>query len=248
MTKSYPVVLYQVRENGNSGYSVFVPDFPGCISAGSTMQDALENTREALDLHLQALIEGGETIAEPSTVDQVREKSDPEAIYGVVDVQLSEIQEKALARKSTRINVTFPGDLLHEIDDYCEQNGLARSRFFQLLAERFLRKTIITDEFERTESVLRGTRTALPKGPIERQPGWDKIRSAFESALRVPYCEVADLFAQRDSMANSPPEARSQMLFNFFLLNAVWALESSWFSERIRREDPNRTPALDPTK
>ena len=99
MTKKYPIILYPVEENGASSYSVLIPDFPGCVSHGDSEQDALENARAALDLHVQALIESGQTIAEPSTVDQVKDESEPGAIYALVELPLSEVREMALARK-----------------------------------------------------------------------------------------------------------------------------------------------------
>src|SRR5260370_15700214 len=155
MTKKYPIILYPVEENGATSYSVLIPDFPGCVSHGESEQDALENARAALDLHVQALIEGGQTVAEPSTVDQVKDKSEPGAIYGLVELPLSEVREKALARKSTRINITFPAELLNEIDEYCEKSGVARSRLFQQLAERFLRDVGRTGYSEHFSTTLR---------------------------------------------------------------------------------------------
>lgn len=246
MTKSYPVVLYAVQENGSSSYSALAPDFPGCISSGPSLQEALKNMRQALDLHLQALIESGETVPEPSTVDEVRKGNDAEAIYGVIDLPLSEIQEKALARKSTRINVTFPGDLLHDIDEYCEQNGLARSRFFQLLAERFLTNTPNLKDYQQPQNTHRGERTPLDKESADTIAQWQKLRPHFET-LCVPSAKLIDALRQRDVIASSPAESPSPMLFAFYLINAFWALESWWLPEKTRT-DPSKTPTLDPSR
>jgi len=35
------------------GYTVYVPSLPGCISEGDTLEEALENIREAIDLYLE---------------------------------------------------------------------------------------------------------------------------------------------------------------------------------------------------
>ncbi|HCU21742.1 MAG TPA: HicB family protein [Candidatus Atribacteria bacterium] len=35
------------------GYTAFVPSLPGCISEGDTLEEALENIREAIDLYLE---------------------------------------------------------------------------------------------------------------------------------------------------------------------------------------------------
>jgi predicted RNase H-like HicB family nuclease len=35
------------------GYTVYVPSLPGCISEGDSLEEALENIREAIDLYLE---------------------------------------------------------------------------------------------------------------------------------------------------------------------------------------------------
>ena len=43
-----------VLESSNEGgYTVYVPSLPGCISEGETVQDALANIREAIELYLE---------------------------------------------------------------------------------------------------------------------------------------------------------------------------------------------------
>ena len=56
--RTYTVLLYKNRET--KGYSVIVPELPGCFSAGDSFEEALENTREAIELHLEGLREAGE--------------------------------------------------------------------------------------------------------------------------------------------------------------------------------------------
>ena len=47
-----------------------VPDLPGCFSGGDTLDDALENAREAIALHVEGLLSDGEPVPPPaSTVD-----------------------------------------------------------------------------------------------------------------------------------------------------------------------------------
>ncbi len=43
-----------VLESSNEGgYTVYVPSLPGCISEGETVEDALTNIREAIELYLE---------------------------------------------------------------------------------------------------------------------------------------------------------------------------------------------------
>lgn len=51
-------------------FGVVVPDLPGCFSAGDTLDDAIDNAREAIDLWLGAVIEDGGEIPLPLPVSQ----------------------------------------------------------------------------------------------------------------------------------------------------------------------------------
>ena len=44
------------------GYTVEVPSLPGCISEGDTIEEALANIREAIDLHIKGMMAHGEPI------------------------------------------------------------------------------------------------------------------------------------------------------------------------------------------
>ncbi len=48
-------IVYQVvfQEELEGGYSVWVPDLPGCASQGETLEEALENIKEAIELYLE---------------------------------------------------------------------------------------------------------------------------------------------------------------------------------------------------
>lgn len=41
-----------LEPNADSGYTVFVPTLPGCISEGENKEEALKNIREAIELYL----------------------------------------------------------------------------------------------------------------------------------------------------------------------------------------------------
>ena len=46
-----------VIEKANNNYSVYSPDLPGCIATGATREDAEQNMYEAIEMHIQGLIE-----------------------------------------------------------------------------------------------------------------------------------------------------------------------------------------------
>ncbi len=48
----------------DEGYWVEVPSLPGCYSQGDTREEALINIKEAIELHIESLIEAGDFIPE----------------------------------------------------------------------------------------------------------------------------------------------------------------------------------------
>ena len=50
--KSYQIDLIEEKEGG---YTVLVPELPGCVSFGETIEEAKENAKEAIELHLENL-------------------------------------------------------------------------------------------------------------------------------------------------------------------------------------------------
>jgi len=57
-----------VIERGDRNCSAYVPDLPGCIATGATIEDTKKRIREAIELHLKGMREDGEVIPEPRTV------------------------------------------------------------------------------------------------------------------------------------------------------------------------------------
>ncbi len=64
MKTKYAIVI----EKGPSNYSAYVPDLPGCIATGSTVEEAESLLREAIELHLEGMREDGIPIPEPTSV------------------------------------------------------------------------------------------------------------------------------------------------------------------------------------
>lgn len=53
-------VLLHPEETG--GYSVTVPSLPGCFSEGETIEEALAMIKEAIELHIECMIQDGEEV------------------------------------------------------------------------------------------------------------------------------------------------------------------------------------------
>ena len=64
----YAVVI----ETAESNYSAYVPDLPGCVATGATLEATERAIREAIELHLEGMREDGTPIPAPSSrVDYV---------------------------------------------------------------------------------------------------------------------------------------------------------------------------------
>ena len=64
----YAVVI----EDAEGNYSAYVPDLPGCVATGSTVEATARAIREAIQFHLEGMREDGVQIPEPtSRVDYV---------------------------------------------------------------------------------------------------------------------------------------------------------------------------------
>jgi len=56
-----------IIEDAGTNYSAYVPDLPGCITTGSTIEETKRNMREAIELHVEGLRAEGIPIPEPTT-------------------------------------------------------------------------------------------------------------------------------------------------------------------------------------
>ncbi len=60
----YAVVI----EKAEGNYSAYVPDLPGCVATGATLEEAGQRIREAMRFHLDGLREDGLPIPEPTSL------------------------------------------------------------------------------------------------------------------------------------------------------------------------------------
>ncbi len=61
--KEYVVIYEWTGKN----YSAYVPDLPGCVAAGDTLQETEQLIKEAIELYIEALREAGQAVPEPTT-------------------------------------------------------------------------------------------------------------------------------------------------------------------------------------
>lgn len=127
----YPAIL---ERDAEGGFGLIFPDLPGCVSAGETAEEAARGGAEALALHLEGMIEDGETLPPPSALDGI--PSDPE-----VNEAARMLVSATLPTRAARINVTIDEALLSRIDRAAEESGLTRSGFLAQAARERLTAT-----------------------------------------------------------------------------------------------------------
>lgn len=62
-----------IYEKTDTGISAYVPDLPGCVATGSDKTEALQNLKEAVDMHIEGMKEEGLPIPLPSTQSDLLE-------------------------------------------------------------------------------------------------------------------------------------------------------------------------------
>jgi predicted RNase H-like HicB family nuclease len=124
----YPVAL----ETGDArhAWGVTVPDLPGCFSAGDTMEEALDNGREAILLHVAGLLDDGEAVPQAQPIEKYRGKREfKNRVWALVDVDLSQLEDT-----TERINITLPRRVLTKLDAAARAAGESRSGYIAHLA------------------------------------------------------------------------------------------------------------------
>ncbi len=161
---NYPVVIHKDK---SSDYGVSVPDLPGCISAGLTVDEALAMVKEAIEIHLEGLIESGGLVPLPTPIERLRTIPDyADGTWAIVSVD-----ESTLRVKIARVGVTMPQRVLDAIDRHAKATGETRSGLLARAAVRYIgREAGSLPVVERGGSKLR----AIQKGA--KQPRNRKSR------------------------------------------------------------------------
>jgi predicted RNase H-like HicB family nuclease len=56
-----------VIEKAENNYSAYVPDLPGCVATGATVEEVEGQIREAIEFHLDGMREDGVVIPQPAS-------------------------------------------------------------------------------------------------------------------------------------------------------------------------------------
>lgn len=127
--------VYALIHEEDGAFGISFPDFPGCVSGGASVEEALTRGADALTFHVAGLIEDGDAL--PPMRDLTRLRADPTfaadaegAILTLVPVELP--------GKSVRVNISIDETLLDQIDRAARAGGETRSGFLASAARRRL--------------------------------------------------------------------------------------------------------------
>lgn len=128
---NYPIVIHKDKD---SDYGVTVPDLSGCFSAGKTLDEALAMAKEAIEFHMEELIESGQPVPKPKRIEDHRKNRDyAGGTWAVVSVDSSTLRAHA-----KRINITIPERVLDAVDRFARRNGETRSGLLTKAAATYI--------------------------------------------------------------------------------------------------------------
>ncbi len=130
----YSIVVHKEQD---SCYGVTVPDIEGCFSAGDTLDEALDNTKEAIQGHLELLAEDGIFAPTASLIDTHLANPDYNGgTWAYLDIDIT-----AFLGKTEKANVTLPKLLIKQIDAVVQAGNVkSRSAFLAESAMQVLNK------------------------------------------------------------------------------------------------------------
>ena len=119
-----------VHKASKTDFGVSFPDFPGCITAGQTVDEAKDLAQEALALHVKGMIEDGDEMPAPSKLEDIMADANYAGVIAYLVVSIPDTKPRTV-----RINITVPEMTLKQIDAAAKKRGMSRSSFLVHLAQ-----------------------------------------------------------------------------------------------------------------
>ena len=130
----YPAVL----ERGAKGvFGVWFPDFPGCVAAAKSQEEAVAKAQDALASTIQSLAELDRVLPEPTPLGEITIPSGCDMI-GFFALGAT------LPNPSERVNVYLPKALIERVDRVASDTGMSRSSLFGLAVTRLLDTSVLS--------------------------------------------------------------------------------------------------------
>lgn len=131
MSLIYVALVHKANKKG-ADYGVIFPDFPGCVFGGHTLSLALENAREGIIFHIEGLLDTGEVLPEPTSLEKIQlNPTYKEATPSLIRVVVPTGHLK-------RLNISMDAGLIAELDHAAKLAGKNRSEFLAEAARQLI--------------------------------------------------------------------------------------------------------------
>ena len=118
-----------ILKDKDSAYGVSFPDFPGCIAAGDTFDEAMAMAKEAIGFHAEGMLEDGEKLPTASTFEQIRADKTAWWADDLDDAEIARVPLVIDIVAPKRVNISLNSSLLNAIDQAAKEQGMTRSAF-----------------------------------------------------------------------------------------------------------------------
>ena len=72
--KRYAIIL----ENAGENWAAYVPDLPGCVATGETVEEVGQTIREVIEMHIQGMLEDGIPVPDATTIHAIPQRKQGE--------------------------------------------------------------------------------------------------------------------------------------------------------------------------
>lgn len=133
--------IYNAILSGKDGeyISVCFPDFPGCVTGGDDLTEAMENAREALEFHIEGMEKDDEEIPDHSSrkalEELLAESKGDFCRIGVIEVEVPD-------KVRERVNITLSRFVLSRIDNFAAKRNRTRSAMIAEASMDYIRKHV----------------------------------------------------------------------------------------------------------
>lgn len=113
-----------ILDYAGDGISITFPDLPGCLPCAETTEQALENAKEAMGLHLWGMEQDNEPIPSPTPITDIQ--LEPNQVPVLVDVFMPAMRDK-ITNRFVKKTLSLPAWLA----DMADADGVNCSKVFQ---------------------------------------------------------------------------------------------------------------------
>ena len=121
------IIEQEQLENGKYVFGISFPDLLGCVSTGDSIDDAVKYGTEALQFHIEGMVEDGDALPKPRAIDAIA--GDNEFKQDVIDNVIVYIPVIPRVGKSQQFNFKLDIGLMNAVDHAAKRQDVTRTAF-----------------------------------------------------------------------------------------------------------------------